>query len=595
MIRAVRNARPLGGHDPVDLVLRDGIIAAVAPAGALEIPSTPEVIDADGRHILPGLWDEHVHMTQWAQARRRIDVGEAESAAEAAAIVRRALTGRDSLDEVIVGVGFRDGLWPDTPTAAVLDAVVADRPVVLISADVHAAWLNSAAMVRFGIDTGEGLVREDAAFAVTRDLDSASDAVIDEWVREAGAEAAARGVVGIVDLEMRWNLDDWLRRVGQGFDALRVEFGVYPQHLDRAIAQGLRSGLPVAGEVSVGPLKVITDGSLNTRTAYCCDPYPDASEHAYGLLTVPPCELQPLMARGYAAGFQLAIHAIGDAANRLALDAFARLGHGGRIEHAQLLRRGDLRRFAALGVTASVQPEHAMDDRDIAERYWAGRTHRSFPIRDLIDSGARVIFGSDAPVAPLDPWMAISAATARTRDDREPFHGEQAISIAEALAASTRSRIAAGEHADLVIVEEDPLATDPRALRTMAVTHTLLAGRPTFGPAVALHGDAATAKGHAVIPWPRAAAASGNGRALLGDVGEQEPPVLLEPVRDLDGDVLTHLVQVRESRDRGAQRHEGRVDPGDDVGDQQVGLLESRADGRNSGLGRDSRDARVQR
>ena len=493
MIRAIRNARPLGGHDPVDLVVRGGIIAAIAPAGALDIVDGPDVIDADGRFVLPGLWDEHVHMTQWAQARRRIDVGAAESAAEAAAIVRSALSARDTLDEVVVGTGFRDGLWPDVPTAAVLDGVLADRPLVLISADVHAAWLNSAAMVRFGIDTGDGLLREEAAFAVTRQLDSAPDTTIDEWVREAAADAAARGVVGIVDLEMRWNLDDWMRRVGGGFDALRVEFGVYPQHLDRAIAQRLRSGLPVAGEVSVGPLKVITDGSLNTRTAYCCDPYPDAHEHAYGMLTVPPCDLQPLMAKGHAAGFGLAIHAIGDAANRLALDAFARLGHGGRIEHAQLVRRGDLPRFAALGVTASVQPEHAMDDRDVADRFWAGRTNRAFPLRDLIDSGAHVVLGSDAPVAPLDPWIAISAATARTRDEREPWHGEQAITVAEALAASARTRVAAGEHADLVLVEEDPLTMDARALRTMPVAHTLMAGRATFGPAVAAQRDAATA------------------------------------------------------------------------------------------------------
>lgn len=493
MIRAIRNARPLGGHDPVDLVLRDGIIAAVAPAGALEIADGPDVIDADGRFVLPGLWDEHVHMTQWAQSRRRIDVGDAESAAEAAAIVRSALAARPSTDAVIVGTGFRDGLWPDAPTAAVLDAVVADRPLVLISADVHAAWLNSAAMVRFGIDSGDGLLREEAAFAVTRELDSAPDASIDEWVREAAADAAARGVVGIVDLEMRWNLDDWMRRVTGGFDALRVEFGVYPQHLDRAIAQRLRSGLPVAGEVSVGPMKVITDGSLNTRTAYCCDPYPEATDHAYGLLTVPPCDLQPLMAKAHAAGFRLAVHAIGDAANRLALDAFARLGHGGRIEHAQLVRRSDLPRFAALGVTASVQPEHAMDDRDVADRYWAGRTQRAFPLRDLIDSGAHVVLGSDAPVAPLDPWIAIAAATARARDGRDPWHGEQAITVAEALAASTRTRIAAGEHADIVLVDYDPLTVDPVALRSMTVTHTLMAGRPTYGPAVRTRTDAATA------------------------------------------------------------------------------------------------------
>ena len=103
------------------------------------------------------------------------------------------------------------------------------------------------------------------------------------------------------------------------------------------------------------------------------------------------------------------------------------------------------------------------------------------------------MLGSDAPVAPLDPWIAISAATARTRDERAPFHAEQAITVAEALAASTRSRIAAGGHADLVLVDADPLEMDARQLRSMPVAHTLMAGRPTFGPAVAAQRDAATA------------------------------------------------------------------------------------------------------
>ncbi|MDO9591506.1 MAG: amidohydrolase [Microcella sp.] len=479
---AIRNARPLGGHDPIDLIIDDGLITAILPAG-IEAAAEGD-LDLEGRFIMPGLWDEHVHLTQWAQHRRRIDLSTAESAAEAAVIVRSSISTGASTDAVVVGVGFRDGLWPDAPSAALLDTIAPDRPIVLISGDVHCVWLNSAALVHFGVDASladesDGVLREEAAFAITAQLDSAGDDELDRWVDEAAREAASRGVVGVVDLEMRWNHDDWLRRVEAGFDALRVEFGVYPQHLDRAIERGLRSGQPVAGTVSVGPLKVITDGSLNTRTAYCCDPYPDAPAGSYGRLNVPPCDLHPLLARGNEAGFDLAVHAIGDAANRLALDVFAKLGRGGRIEHAQLVHESDFARFAALGVTASVQPEHALDDRDVAERFWPGRTRRAFALRSLLDAGARLVLGSDAPVAPLDPWVAIAAATTRTRDTRPACHPEQAITVVEALAASTRTLVGVGEPADLVVLESDPLTAAPSALRTMSVAATLLGGRIT--------------------------------------------------------------------------------------------------------------------
>ena len=150
MIRAIRNARPLGGHEPIDILLDDGLITGILPAG-IETPAEGD-LDLGGRFIMPALWDEHVHMTQWAQHRRRIDLGGAESAAEAAAIVRSAMRSGDARDAVVVGVGFRDALWPDAPTAALLDQVSLDRPIVLISADVHCVWVNSAALVHFGVD-----------------------------------------------------------------------------------------------------------------------------------------------------------------------------------------------------------------------------------------------------------------------------------------------------------------------------------------------------------------------------------------------------------------------------------------------------------
>jgi predicted amidohydrolase YtcJ len=191
------------------------------------------------------------------------------------------------------------------------------------------------------------------------------------------------------------------------------------------------------------------------------------------------------------AGLRCAIHAIGDRANALALDAFEASGARGSVEHAQLLRPDDVARFAALGVTASVQPEHAMDDRDLTEQLWPGLAGRAFPLRELREAGVRLTFGSDAPVAPLDPWAAIASAVTRSRDGREPWHPEQRVDVRTALEASVDGRPLAldvGGPADLAVLDLDPLAladevTDvvqlSARLRELPVAGTLVAGRWT--------------------------------------------------------------------------------------------------------------------
>ena len=487
MSQILRNARI--GEITLDVLIEDGIITQLGSA----IDRTADEVNLDGRWLVPGLWDNHVHFSQWSMVQRRLDVSAATSAREAAAFVHAALSeptvhsvptalaGRAE-SAALVGVGFRDGLWPDSPNFALLDDVSGDVPVVLVSADLHAVWLNSAALARYG-HRGHptGLLREDEAFEVTRLINTVPDATLDGWADAAARQAATRGVVGIVDLEMQWNLDTWSRRIAAGANSLRVEFGIYPQHLDRAIELGLRTGQRISDLLSVGMFKVLTDGALNTRTAYCHDEYPglEGQPNSRGMLTVPPKQLIPLMRKARAAGIIPDVHAIGDHANTLALDAFESVGGGGRIEHAQLLSDSDFARFARLGVVASVQPEHAMDDRDVADRYWAGRTGHCFALKSLLDAGAELSLGSDAPVAPLDPWVTISAAVGRTRDGREPWHPEQRISAADALAASTRTAISVGERADLTVTEIDPLAASPDELRTMPVAATLLGGRFT--------------------------------------------------------------------------------------------------------------------
>lgn len=470
--------------DLVDVHLAEGLVVDIAPARAL--PRRGLVIDGGGGWLIPGLWDHHVHVVQWALAAQRVPLGAATSAAHAALLMRGAPVLPDGRR---VGTGFRDALWPDAPTLELLDDATGQVPTYLINADVHSVWLNSAALRRegFPID-GAGILRETPAFEISRRLNAVAPEVADPLVEKMAQDAASRGVVGLVDLDMAWNEEAWARRISGGFDALRIEFGIYPEYLDRAVADGLRTGDVARGAASdlarVGSLKVITDGSLGTRTAACSHSYPgDPRNH--GLLTVDPATLVDLMIRATGAGISSAIHAIGDVANSHALDAFASTGAWGTIEHAQLVSHADIPRFGRLGVGASVQPEHAIDDRDMTDTIWSGQTAQPYPLRSLADTGANLLFGSDAPVSPLDPWAAMAAAVFRTRDGREPWQAYQSIDAATALGASTHggsaapARIEPGAPADLALCAHDPLRATAGELRGMAVAATFLGGRLT--------------------------------------------------------------------------------------------------------------------
>ena len=477
-------ARPFDGGEPVDLVLRDGILSSIAPAGAAAPEG--EVVAADGRWVGPGFWDAHVHFTQHVIRRRRLDLTETRSADDVLDVVRRARAANAPLsDGMLMGYGFRDGLWPVPASLDALDAAVSDVPVVLVSGDLHCGWMNRAAARRFGLSLDEtGLLREGPWIQLLHSFDEAS-ALPTAAYREAADAAAARGVVGIVEYENTDNVTEWAERTAGGLTSLRADIAVWPDRLESVIADGRRTGDVVdeRGLISFGRLKVVVDGSLNTRTAWCWDPYPGMDPghpHACGMESVPIPELRRLLERARSAGIEAAVHAIGDRANTEVLDTFEALGMKGVIEHAQLVRDDDFARFASLGLIASVQPEHAMDDRDVADRHWAGRTGRAFAFGSLHRSGAALRLGSDAPVAPLDPWVSLSAATARSRGDRDAWHPEQRLPLDVALAASVRTSLAVGQPADLVLTDRDPFASDRDQLREMPVAATLLGGRFTW-------------------------------------------------------------------------------------------------------------------
>ncbi len=471
---------PGGPGGTLDLLLEGGQITEVGPSGTL---SGDEILDGDGVVVLPGLRDRHVHLTQWAIARRRVDVSGARSASAAAEV----LAGADRPDGGLVsGFGFRDGLWPDAPHRDLLERALPGVPVAVVSQDLHSLWLSPAALKLVGAaDHPSGLLREEPAFRAIAALPQPDVEVLDRWALEAVTSAAARGVTGILDFEFVDTAETWARRAAAADDGLplRVEAAIFSELLEAAISAGIRTGDPVEGTnglVTVGPCKVLIDGSLNSRTAYCHDPYPGITgDDARGLLTQDPEALSANISRAARHGIRYAVHAIGDRANTLALDCFEKAGVGGRIEHAQLVDADDLPRFARLGVIASVQPSHAVEDRDVADTHWADRIDKAFPYRALADAGATLEMGSDAPVSRLDPWHTIRSAVTRTDDDRPAWHPEQSMTVAEALAASTGGLLhpAVGDPADLILVDGDPADLDPAGLDDIQVLATLVAGR----------------------------------------------------------------------------------------------------------------------
>ncbi|MFD7159656.1 amidohydrolase [Kribbella sp. NPDC059898] len=481
VLRQVR----LGSDGPiVDVRIVDNRLAAIGEV----VPETgDEVLYHRGATLLPGLIDGHVHTAQWAERRRRIDVQRARSAAEAVELVVAAVKDRPPLSagDVVMAHGFRDGLWTTAPHKDMLEAALPGVRVAVISQDLHAIWLSPALLQHLGREDETGVLREQDCIQVNYELSrDVPRELLDRWVLEATRAAARRGITSIIDFEYADNRADWVRRSEQGPVPLRVKTSIWRPWLDEAIDLGLRTGHAVPGGhglVEVGPFKLVADGSLNTRTAYCHDPYPEAEAgEQHGLLLIDEDELVTLMTLASSNGLDPAVHAIGDRANTIALNAFDRVGCRGRIEHAQLVRPEDATRFARPGLITSIQPQHAMSDRDVADRHWPDRT--AFPYGSLLRAGARLELGSDAPVAEPDPWHAIADAVHRTDDERPPWHVEQAIPLPAALkaAAGGRHQLTVGDPADLVLVPEDPATLSNADLRALPVLATLVAGQVTF-------------------------------------------------------------------------------------------------------------------
>lgn len=480
----LREARIVGGRaEPADIRLEDGRVREVSVS--LERRRAERVVEAGGRWAIPGLWDQHVHMRQWAEASSRLNLSATKSAEDVLdavnARVRELGADPAPAQPVIVGAGFRISEWPDAATTRALDDVSRDVAVALISGDGHCGWLNSRALQFFGLGTHEGLLDENAWFAVYTRLAELTqhDGELVHRYRNAISDAHARGIVGITDLEYAPNYLSWPELVGQGVGPLRVRAGFYSDRLEDVIQRGLRTGDELAPLVTLGSLKIIADGSLGTLTAYCCEPYSSDHDFPRGKKNFEQHELVSLLTRATTHGLDVAFHAIGDAAVHDALHAFQQTGATGSIEHAQLMLREDIARMASIGLVASVQPAHLVDDYPVASRVWGDRMDRCYLFGTMLRSGVTLALGSDAPVSPLDPWAAMEAAVRRTSPSGDIWNPDERLSAAQALFASTNGEgpVNVGSLDDLVLLDDNPLTTP---LTDVTVAATILNGATVF-------------------------------------------------------------------------------------------------------------------
>jgi predicted amidohydrolase YtcJ len=469
--------------------------------------ASPDRVDLGGRCVLPGFTDSHVHFPTWAMAQHEVRLEDAGSLDEALARVRAALPARPGT--WLLGRGWRSGDWqPEVePTKELLDEVAGNTPVALMARDSHSVWLSSAALDRADGDLqvpggvvevdghGEptGVLREESCWHFRDAYIETTDEEYVDAMPSAIKLANSRGVTAVHDKD-GWlgALRFWQRLASERPLSLRVWQSLPAERANELAGVGIAGGFGNR-RLKLGYLKAFMDGTLGSQTARMLD--------GTGVEITSREELAELIRDAARAGFPIAVHAIGDQANRDALDAFEEtlsewqpLGLRQRIEHAQLLAPEEVERFAQLGVAASVQFSHAPSDRDLADRFWPGKAAGAYAFRSLWDSGALLANGSDAPIEELDPLAGICAGVLRTLDDRPAWHPEQALTVERALQASTvnpawlagderrRGKLLPGYYADLVVLDRDPVACPPGELPEVQVVATMLGGAWVHNP-----------------------------------------------------------------------------------------------------------------
>jgi len=518
------------------LAFRKGRILALGPAGDVEAlaRSDTEVVRLGGRFVAPGFVDAHVHLLAGGLALSRLDLRGCGSVEEVLARIRER-AGELPPDAWVLGGDWSEEDWggPE-PTRDLLDRAAPNRPVFLHRTDLHTAVANSRALELAGVgpdtpepengvverdpETGEptGVLREHALLLVTRVLPESSEAERRAAVRSALGRALAGGITqvhdmgGIQDVDESWTSLEILRRLrDDGELPLRVYAALPLAHWSRVAAM-VRDHGRGDGLLGWGMVKGFVDGSLGSSTAWFQKPYADDPENM-GTPISDLDELRNCLASALEHGLQPAVHAIGDRAVDWLFRAREEVGAGAeevgdlpfRVEHAQHLPPDGVSRSARTGMILSVQPYHLTDDAPrVSEKLGPEREGRALAFRSMLDAGATLAFGSDWPVAPLEPVRTLQAGVTRvpaadrgSEGDRrgEAWTPGERLSIEEALVAHTRGGdraglpgaragiLEAGREADLVVLSRNPFQTDPLEWhRELKVEMTFVAGKPVY-------------------------------------------------------------------------------------------------------------------
>ena len=497
-------------------------IVAVGDSAAVSrwIGPKTETVRAAGL-VTPGFMDDHVHLMDGGAQLASVDLRDAATPAE---FTRRIKTFSATAKpgEWIIGGDWDHELWPGTPLPdrSWIDSVTPNNPVFVNRLDGHMSLANSAALAAAKVDRsikpiagGEivrrpngdltGLLKDEATGVVAAAMPAPSEGRNDADLARAMAHAASLGVTGISSVSTTWSGGIAALRRARAAGTLTFRVSNYIPLGDwRSMADSVKANGPGDDWIRVAGVKGLVDGSLGSTTAYFDAPFTDKPATS-GFLTTPEDSLRRWITAADSAGLQVVVHAIGDRANGLLLDIFeASAKQNGprdrrfRIEHAQHLRPRDIPRFAALGVIASMQPYHAADDGRWAEkRIGPERIKTTYAFRSLLDAKARLVFGSDWFVAPLNPMLGIKAAVTReTIDGKQPngFVPEQKISVEEALRAYTVDnaygmfwdakigQLKPGMKADIAVLDRDLLSIPADSLDRAKVRLTVVGGKVVF-------------------------------------------------------------------------------------------------------------------
>ncbi|MFH1812042.1 MAG: amidohydrolase [Pseudomonadota bacterium] len=483
-------------------------------------PTGARQVDLKNAVVVPGLADAHLHLTALGAKARQVDLRGTRSAGEAVARVKD-FVNRGGAGEPIIGFGWDHNDWTPRafPERGLLDAALGNQVVILYRIDGHAAWVSTAALavggiardradpdggriVRDGKGDPSGVLVDNAIDLVTGSLPRLTQVQLEHDVALATRECARLGLTQVHDMGSDVRTLQALRAL-EARHALPLRVFVYLAADDPDATKELnpQQRRRTASRVEVRGLKLYTDGALGSRGAALKQPYSDDPGNS-GLLVTEPKILHERVRQVHEAGYQVAIHAIGDRGNREALDAIGALGKGGvsrrhRIEHAQIVDPADIPLFKQLGVIASMQPTHATSDMDWAEaRLGPDRLAGAYAWKTMLSSGVALAFGSDAPVESADPTWGLFAATQRTDHDGAPKGGwlpGEKLSPDQALAGFTSGAayavgredelgvLRAGALADFTVLDGDPADPATRLLH-LKVLRTVVGGEQAFPP-----------------------------------------------------------------------------------------------------------------